>query len=187
MYGYTVLCVLDDTDKTVEKENWELIVQDIEKQKAAIRYLQPDVNKPAEAVKIYPKFTDAYIFWALDKNNMKKFEPQKEILENALKLMPNNFKLKSQLARLYFQWDENTPEKKGLYSNNVKMAERLFQELIEEKPGNEESWFMLAMIEHKYKKNSAQAIKCLEQVMKMNPMRHAECVNNIAVICKEYV
>ena len=186
LYGYTVLCRVDNSSYGPIKEDYHDIIKIIETQKAAIACLDQSVNKAAEAVKLYPKFPDAYIYWALDRDNMKKFEAQETILKQGLSILPNNERIRGQLARLYFQWDENTPEKKGFYSNNVKRAEKLLRELYTEKPGNEEHLFMLAMIEHKYKGNSGAAIDMLRECMNANPMRLNECIGNIGVICKEY-
>jgi SAM-dependent methyltransferase len=187
LYGYTVLCEIDESiDKTIEKEDYKEIIKIIEAQKAAIECLQPEVNNPQRATELYPKYPDAYIYWALDKNNMKKFDPQEQILMKGLSLMPGNHRLRGQLARLYYQWDENSSEKLKFYSNNIKKAESILIDLFNEKSGSEEHLFMLAMINHRFKKCSGQAIKMLDICAKINPLRFVECMNNIGAICKEY-
>ncbi|WP_460994544.1 hypothetical protein, partial [Staphylococcus aureus] len=59
-------------------------------------------------------------------------------------------------------------------------------DLVNEKPDNEEHLFMLAMINHRYKKRSDVAVDMLKHCAKMNPARMHECYNNIGAICKEY-
>lgn len=184
MYGYTVL--LQKTDKktvgAIKKENYLENIEKLETQHRAIRAMAEKKNE--EAISIWPKFPDAYLFWSMERQNMKEFKLAKDILEKGIALMPKNAKLISQLAKLYFQWDENTPERSGYYSNNIKLSERWFEKLRDIKGGvYEECDYFEALIEAKYKKDFRRAIDLMKNVTRLDPNKWSECTNYIAKFC----
>jgi len=182
MYGYTVLCVKDEYKGEIIKEDYKKIKSDLEAQKKACEML--NMQQPEKAIAIYPKYPDAYIAYSLNKENMKNYDKQLQIINKGLELMPDNMKLKRQLAQIHYQWDENTPEKQ-FYSNNIKQAERLFLELTIKKPGSEDTWYFLGMINGKYKKDYETAVTCFKKVLDINPAKFMEIYNNIAFMWKE--
>jgi len=115
---------------------------------------------------------------------MKNFEAQKAILEEGLKQCPNSSRLINQLAKMYFQWDESTPEKMH-YSNHIKKAEELFKKCIEMKPGVEDSCYFLALIESRYKKNQKKAVEYMKETIRINPQRFTESWNMICLFYKD--
>lgn len=176
LYGYTVLCKKAEK-KPIEKENYLEKTSILEMQKKAIDLLLD--KKYEDAYKLYPKYPDAYIFNSLSKESMKEFEPQIEILTEGLKNCPNNYRIENQLAKVYFQWDENTPEKQ-FYSNNVKKAESIFLNCFTNKPGAEENLYFLALIEARYKNDYDKAVEYIREFMRINPMKFQEGYNLIS-------
>lgn len=183
MYGYTVLCKKSDS-KEIIKEDYKEKVKILEKEKEAISFLDEENKKPEEAIKLMPNFPDAYIFLSLNKENMKSFENQIKILNDGLKACPDNLRLKMQLGRVYYQWDQNVPDKQ-FYSNNIKKAEKIFYEIIEEKPGADDAYYFLAVIEGNYKKNYDKAVELLKKQIEINPQKWSEGNNLISYWWKE--
>lgn len=180
MYAYTVLCKKADK-KAIVTEDYKIQIDKLERQRVATKFVQESKHK--EALEVYPKYPDAAVMMSLNKENMKNFETQDEILSEMMELCPESSRILSQLARLYFQWDENTPDKQ-YYSNNIKRCEELFLQLEDQKP-NEESWYFLGLIEGKYKKDYDKACKCMDRVIEINPQRFTECNNLKGVFRKE--
>ncbi len=183
LYAYTVL-VKHSKPKEIVKENYLTKIDIIEKQKKAIELLNQKKHK--EALEIYPAFPDCYLFYSLNKENMKEFDAQKNILEEGLKHCPNNHKLISQLGKVYFQWDENTPERQGFYSNRIKKAEELFLKLAKVRPGMEDNFYFLAMIEGKYKQDYKKAIDYLKKFVYVNPTKLQESINLTSHFWSQY-
>jgi len=181
MYGLTYLLQKGPIQDII-KENYEDIEQKLKNQKQAIELYKQ--HKFQEAIDVDPTYTDAYIFLTLSKENMKELKKQIDILEKGLDVNPNNIKLMSQIARTYFQFDENTPEKQ-FYSNNIKRAEDLFKKIAELKPGMEDTYYFLALINYKYKKDYDSAIRYINRQMEINPVKFQEANNLKAVIYKE--
>ena len=138
------------------------------------------------ALKIYPKFPDLYNQLCLIKDNVKDFSRQMEIITEGLKHCPDCSRIKTQYARTLFQWDENTPNRYGYYSNNIKKSEEIWLDQIEKKPGSEESYYFMAMIEAKYKQNYPKAVEYMHIVKEINPYKTAECWNLISYYWKEH-
>jgi tetratricopeptide (TPR) repeat protein len=137
-------------------------------------------NKHEEALQLCPKYPDGYLLWSLNKDNMKSFEKQQEVLNKGLAAMPGDFKLNMQYAKLLFQWDQNNPAKQRYYSNNIQKSEKIFHRLSELKPNNEEAIYFLGLINSFYKHDYFTSIEYLKKVIEINPGRWAEMWNLIA-------
>ena len=172
MYGYTILCKKTKKDDTIEIEDSKYIVAEIEKQKKAFELFQQ--KKFEEALTLYPRFANCYIHWSVWQDNMRNFDKQLEILNKGLEILPNNLTLLAQKARLYFQWDENNKEKQNFYSGNIRIAEKLIKDILEKKPGFDDFWFFLSMIELKYKKDYDKAVEYMRRSIKINPSKIRE-------------
>jgi len=173
LYAYTVMCKKSKPIDKIEKENYLEIVSTIELQKKAIELLIQ--KKYEEAIKAYRKYPDVYLLYALSNENMKEEKKQCNILERGLKEIPDSPKLLNQLGKAYMQWDENTADKQ-FYSNNIKKAEKIFIRLLELKPGVEESYYFLGIIEGKYKKDYDKANEYLTKFVEANPIKYGETV-----------
>ena len=117
---------------------------------------------------------------------MKDFNVQISILEEGLENNPGSTKLKLQLARTLYQWDENTPDKQ-FYSNNIRRAEDILLDLLNAKPGFEEIYNILGMIEAKYKKNYKKAREYFSKVLEINPSKYGEITNLVGWLWREAV
>jgi tetratricopeptide (TPR) repeat protein len=155
----------------------------METQKEAISLVQ--AKKFQDAINKYPKYPDAYINLSLQKEVMQSFEEQRDIIQKGLDICPGNTKLEIRLAQLHFQWDENNAKKQGFYSNNIRTAERMFHELLEKKGGSEDIWYLLSLINAKYKKDYDTAVKYMRKVYEINPSRWADCQKYIAAFWRD--
>lgn len=182
LYAYTVLCKKTEPKEYIEKDNFQYIINVIEHQKAAIELLNQ--GKHEDAIKEYAEYPDAYVLLALNNENMKDGKKQIEILNRGLEVLPDNPKLLNQLGKCLMQWDENTAGK-HFYSNNVKKAETIFNQLLKIKPGMEDSHYFLAMIEGKYKKNYETANEHLRKFIAANVFKFGETIPLISNFWKE--
>ena len=181
LYGHTVLCQKAEK-QDIKKGKYLEYIDILEKQKKAIELMN---NKKAdEAFKLYPKFPDAYILFSLNKDNMKSYDAQMDLLNKCLEHCPENTKTLNQMAKVLFQWDENDA-KKQYYSNNIKKCEKIFLDLVRDKPGTEDSYYFLALIEGKYKKDYDKAVEYLKTFMRINPVKFQESYNLISYFWKE--
>ena len=186
IYGYTVLCKKApklSIEEGVKKGNWKETKKIIENQKEAIHLLQ--TKQYDKAIELVPNFPDAYIYKSLQKDNLKDLNVQLAILDEGLKHTPDCMRLLLQKAKIYFQWDENTPEKQNYYSNNIKRAEELFKKVLKYKSGNEDIYYFLSMIEAKYKGNHDKAVDYMKKCLEINPSKFIECWGIIATIYKD--
>lgn len=179
IYGYTVLCKKSES-KEIVKENYLEIVALIEKQKKAMDLFKEE--KWEEARKTHRGYSDAWIMNAI--KNFKDLKEQERVLKEALEATNNHYKIRKQLAGLYHQWDENKA-RENFISNHIKIAKKLFEELVEEKPGMEDFYYYLSMIEMKWYKNYEKAREYLNKVLEINPTKYAEIVNLTGLIWKE--
>ena len=179
LYGYTVLCKKLEP-KEIVKENYLEIVSIIEKQKKAMDFFKQE--KWEDARKAHKGYPDAWIMNAI--KNFKDLKEQERVLKEALEPTNNHYKIRKQLAYLYHQWDENKA-RENFISNHIKLAKRLFEELIEEKPGMEDYLYYLAMIEMKWYKNYDKARDYLDKILVINPAKYSEIINLIGLIWKE--
>ena len=187
-YGYTVLCQKSNEKVELKKDDYKALEKDLEKQKQAISYIMaplPDGRNPEKAIEIYPKFPEGYIYHAISFEKMKKFEVGKEIIEKGLKIMPGCHKLVSQMGVLCMQWDEQKPNKKVYFSNNVKKAEEYFNKCLEVKPADEHALYFLSIIEGHYKKNYEKAVQYMKKVIEINPLKWAELWDKISFFWKD--
>lgn len=187
MYGYTVLCKKSDI-KDITVEEYKKVIETLERHHAAMKCLQqyqitfnPDLID--EALDHYAAYPDAYITKSLTKENMKNFDAQMKILENGIAACGDNIRIKNQMARTLFQWNENAPNKQ-FYSNNIKKAEGIFKEIAQQKPGNEDVYYFLSLIEAKYKNNPLKGASLLKKCIEINPLKFAECYNLISQFYK---
>lgn len=180
-YGYTVLCKKSDAN-SIEKDDYKKYVDILEKQKKAYdHFIAREFEK---AIEVYPKFPNVYIYYALTKENMKDFQAQVDILNRGLDVCENNTKLIAQLAKTYYQWDENKPAKHLTYSNNIRESERLFNLSNSIRPSDDNEYF-LGLIESKYKGNYDQAVTHFKKVYEVNPTRFQEMYQLIFHAWKE--
>ena len=185
LYGYTVLCkkkslVESAGYEILLKENYLEIVSIIEKQKKAMDFFKKE--KWEDARKAHKGYPDAWIMNAI--KNFKDLPEQERVLKEALEATNNHYKIRKQLAYLYHQWDENKA-RENFISNHIKLAKRLFEELIEEKPGMEDYLYYLSMIEMKWYKNYEKARGYLDRILEINPAKYSEIINLIGLIWKE--
>jgi tetratricopeptide (TPR) repeat protein len=184
MYGYTVLCKKSEKKLAwFDNDNYNDICAILENQQKALSFIQ--AKQFDQAIETFPKYPDAYIYKSLSREYVKDFKKQIDILKQGLKANPDNTRLKNQLAKSYFQWDQNKPTKDRYVTKNIEKAEKLFTELIEEKPGSEESYYFLAIIEGEYKKNYVEAVELLKKQIKMNPTSFVENYNLISYFWRE--
>lgn len=181
MYGYTVLLQKCEKSDEIERENYLEIIDIMERQQKAIKLFYE--KKHEEALEMYPAFPDCWVFWSMDKVNLKEFKLGRSVLERGLEACPNSLKIKSQLAKLYFQWDENTPDKVGYFGNNIKMSERWFDQILTERNDFEECYYFKSLIEAKYKRDYRKAIDYMQRVLDNNPTKFQESINYIAKFC----
>ena len=181
-YAYTVMVKKGDR-RDITVENWQDLVQKLEVEHQSCKLA--GAHKTDEALAINPLFPDCWILKSLNKDNMKTFKPQIDTLKEGLKYCPNDEKLLMQLAKVYFQWDEQKPDKPNFLSNNTIQAEKLFKQLLEIRPNNEESNYFLGVIYGKYHKDYDTACMYFDKVMEINPMRWNECCNLKAYFRKE--
>lgn len=182
MYGYTVLCQKTDKVTGIVTEDYNLIEYYLQIQKQAIELFKQ--GKFPEAFKLCPTYTDAYLQEIMKSDVAKEFDKQRGVLEKALEIMPDNLKIKNSLAKMYYQWDMNTPNKQ-YFSNNLKRAEKILLEIIEAKPGSEDCYYFLGMIEGKYKKNYTKARELFSKVIEINPQMYNEIMQIMASFWKE--
>lgn len=184
MYGHTVLCERCEPDSNYDKDDYRLVELALQKQKNAFELFQQ--KRFEEAYKLCPDYIDAYIMNCFTKETMKDFNVQISILEEGLENNPGSTKLKLQLARTLYQWDENTPDKQ-FYSNNIRRAEDILLDLLNAKPGFEEIYNILGMIEAKYKKNYKKAREYFSKVLEINPSKYGEITNLVGWLWREAV
>ena len=179
LYGYTVLCKKSEP-KEIVKENYLSIVSTIEKQKKAMDLFKAE--KWDEAVKTHKGYPDAWVMNAI--KNFKDLAEQEKILKEGLEATNNHYKIRKQLGYLYHQWDENKA-RENFISNHIKIAKKLFEELLEEKPGMEDYIYYLSIIEMKWYKNYEKAREYLDKILEINPAKYSEVINLIGLIWKE--
>ena len=180
MYGYTVLCKKADK-KDIVKENPDNQIKWLNDVKLGLQKMAE--QKHLEAIEICPKLMDAYLLMSLNKDNMKEFDEQIRILNEAFDACGRDPKIVSQLAKTYFQWSENDPIR-HYYSNNIKKAEALFVECIKLKPGAEDSHYFMGLIEGNYKKDTKKALYWFDEAIRINPNRFGEVENLKGAFCK---
>jgi SAM-dependent methyltransferase len=187
-YGYAVLCQVDKSIKPdIVKEEYKVIYELLKKQRQAIDCVSsilPKERNIDKALELYPKFPEAHILKSMDFDMLKDFEHVKGILDNALKLMPDNYKLLYQKAILLMQWDEQRPDKTVWYSNNIKLAEQLFKRCLELKPSDDNVMYFLGLINAKYKKKFDIGIEWLRKSLQIDPKRFPEIYNKISLFYK---
>ena len=86
-------------------------------------------EKWEDARKAHKGYSDAWIMNAI--KNFKDLAEQEKVLKEALEATNNHYKIRKQLAYLYHQWSENKA-RENFISNHIKLAKKLFEELIEE-------------------------------------------------------
>lgn len=184
IYGYTVMCQVDESIKLdkIEVDDIDDIKRQFEAQTKALSLFKE--KKYEDALKVYPRFPEAYIALSINQKNLKAFESQKEWIEKGLQEMPDNVTLKEQLANIHFQFDENRPNKQKFYSNNIRRSEELLLECVKLKP-NDKNYFFLGLINGVYKKDYEEAVKCMKKVIDINPTNLVEPMRWIGLFYKE--
>ena len=183
-YGLTVLCKKSNLKvvKSIIEEDYEEIIQRLKDEKKALDFfVKGDVKA---AIGIMPSYVDAYVRLAMQQDNAKDVNKQIDILMDGLTHTNNDKKILAVMARLFFQWDENTP-RMNFYSNNIKKSETIFKYLAENIGGNEDYYFFLGMIEGIYKNDINEMAYWLRKCVEINPMKWGEIYNNIGSIVKD--
>lgn len=184
MYGYTVLCQKTDQKIPIIKDEYLSIVAEIEKQKKAIEFYQAEQWE--EAIKCHETYIDAWSMHAV--KDFKDLKKQETRLIEAMGKTDNYYKIKRQLAYLYFQWDQKkageglTP---ATITNHTRNSKKLFEELVEERPGMEDFHYYLGVIEAKYYKNYEKAREYFQIVIDINPAKYSEMMNLVGWLWKE--
>lgn len=176
MYGLT--CILKKATGAAEivPEKWKAIADRVGKQKRAIEaYKSGDIDK---AIEIWPKYPDAYVAKSLKQANYFDFKNNTAVLVEGLSVCGEVSRIVEQLASVYFQWDESRKGKKE-YGPNTQEAERLYNKVLELRPGNENVYFFLGIIESHYKHNYDKAQEYFEKCIEMNPTKWVEMQNLI--------
>lgn len=170
-HGLTVLLKKGNKSDIV-KEDYTGIVKNLEGQKAAIEHFNK--REFEQAVECYPQYPDVYIYGSMTKDNMRDINVIRQWLDRGITECGECHKLLNQYAKSLFQWDQNTPENPGFYSNNVKKAEQMFHKCLELRPGIEDAYYFLSIIEAKYKKNVKQGVEYMKKFAEINPMKWSE-------------
>jgi 2-polyprenyl-3-methyl-5-hydroxy-6-metoxy-1,4-benzoquinol methylase len=178
MYGYTVLCTKTEPG-IIQKENYLDIVSLIEKQKKAMELFITE--KFEEARKVFPGYPDAWVMNAI--KNFKDLHEQERVLKEALEPTGNHYKIRKQLAYLYNQWDENKAKESNI-TNHVKQSKALFEQLAQEKPGQEDFLYYLAIQEMRYYKNYEKSREYLDMILDINPAKYGEVINLVGLMWK---
>jgi SAM-dependent methyltransferase len=182
-YGYTVICEKkENRSLNLQRQDYKEIIDIITRQRKALEHLFK--REFIQAYGLYPDFPAAYIYESQTAENQKDLIAALNILQSGLKNTKDNYLIQRQIARLYFQWDENTPDKQ-FYSNSIKESERIFVELMASSYDLESCYYHLAFVEGKYKKNYEMAIWYMKQLANLNPSRWAETMSYVAVWVKE--
>lgn len=129
-----------------------------------------------EAIRLYPKFVDAYISEA--GMNQGQIDLQVKIIEAGLRLCPDSNSLKINKGLILFQY------------NKIEEAQKIFFECLKIHPHDENVLFQIAMIHFKhgykcYKKNKLEEgeknwIECLkifDAILNINPTHYQEIFN----------
>lgn len=175
-YGYT--CILKRGESVgLVKEDYTEIEARLEKQKKAVELLKE--GNPVEATEVWPCFPDAWIAQSLKMENYFDFKNNTETLLKAIEVCGEHPKILEQLGSVYLQWDEVKKGEKFLSPNTLE-AERIFKRLLEIRPGNENVYFFLGIIEAHYKKDPIAAKAYLQKAVAIHPGKWAE-LENIAL------
>ena len=184
-YGYTVICIKDDKKKEhgdYVSEKWKVVADRIKKQKEVVEFIRSTPKGLDKAIEMYPNYPELYIAKASQHEQLKDFKGQMEILEQGYNVTGHRI-IKMAMAKVLYQWDENTPGKQ-FYSNNIKKAEKILTELVELRP-DEDCYYFLAQIEYLYKKNCGKAVHYIRKIAEINPTRWGEVMNYISKYWKD--
>jgi tetratricopeptide (TPR) repeat protein len=182
LYGYSVLLKKVDVPKDFKPkvEKYGEIIESVKNQKKAIDlYLK---GKPADAIKTFPKFPDAHVSLALNYKKQKDFDEVMSYLDKGLELMKDCHRLITQKATVYYQWDEQKPNKKVWYSNHIRKAEELFKKAISLRSSDEHAYHYLAMINAYYEYDYDEAIKYFKKRLSINPLVFGESYGLISQV-----
>lgn len=176
MGGENTLTIVDKFNPTKNGKEVEIELIDMKRAIEAFRKVSF-----REAIRIYPKFVDAYI--AESGLQQGKFDLQMKILDSGLKLCPNSVALKTNKALLFFQY------------NMLEESQKWFMASIKDHPHDENLLFHLAMIHFKYgeqcyaenkiKSGNENWNECLSFfgiILNINPSHHQEIYNFIGYI-----
>jgi SAM-dependent methyltransferase len=176
-HGLTVL-VKKSIKREIQKEDYREIVKRLESEKAAIDHFNK--REFEKAIECCPKYPDAYIYGSMTKDNMRDINVIIQWLDKGIEACGGDcHKILNQYAKSLFQWDQNTPENHGFYSNNVKRAEKMFHRCLELRPGIEDAYYFLSIIEAKYKKNINLGVSYMKKFVDINPMKWSEAYTMI--------
>jgi SAM-dependent methyltransferase len=181
LYGYTVLCKKAPFAYAINFEDYKEIIKELKRQKEVITLFREE--KYDKAIEKHETFVDAWCRHAI--KDFRDLERQEQVLLEGLSKTNDHYKLKRQLGHLYFQWDENKANENNKITNHVLESKRIFEELISEKPGMEDFYYYLAMIEAKYFKNYGQARDLFGKIIEINPGKYVEIMNLIGWLWKE--
>lgn len=168
-YGQTYLLRRGTPSGSIIIEPWKDQVEKLKKIKQAIDlYLN---RKFEDAIKIWPKFPDAWHEWIFGTSIRKDMARAEELLLKARELMPGNITIESDIAMFYYQqekYDQCLP---------------IYQYLLQKRP-NEKLYIFMGRTLY-LMGQSKQALPFLVQAGELNPMVWAEAMRWVTKICSE--
>jgi len=169
IYGFTFLAEPTDEPEKIVREKPDELEAKLKLHKQAIELFRE--LKPMEAIGLVPDFPDAQIQSCMFKKQWMDENIQKTILNRALEALPEHHKILRQLALIELKWSEDKAPKHVSHkmNNGIRKMEELLWRAHAQKPGAEDHWHYLAIIEHLYKKNGKKAIEYWRIALRINP------------------
>lgn len=164
-YGQTYLLKKCEPRPLNVMEPWEIQVDKLERTKKAILYHTS--GRHELALDSWKRFPEAWIALAHGKES-KDPEKQRDIFERALAVLPDNMRLALAYATWLYMREDNAA------------ALKVYQMISDVKPNETVSIFTGYCYGKlgRYK----EAAKCFYDASEMNPMKWAECMDNICAI-----
>lgn len=163
VYGQTYLLSRAEPGAALHRDDYKAVMEHVRLQKQAIELFMQ--NKCKEAIALYPKFPDAWIR-LIHGDSMKDRTKQADLFNEAMKVLPENAKLKLSFATWLYMGEE------------LAQALACFDELLAIKP-NEDLYIFRGWALAKLGRRDA-AMESFNQAAVMNPMKWAEAMNAIA-------
>lgn len=163
VYGQTYLLSRGTAGDVLHRDDYKAVMEHVRLQKSAIEaFARGDLR---EAVRLYPKFPDAWIRM-IHGEHMKDRAKQADLFADAMRLMPDNAKLKLSFATWLYMGEE------------LEKALACFNDLLKIKP-NEDLFIFRGWALAKLGLREA-AMESFNRAAVMNPMKWAEAMNAIA-------
>lgn len=181
LYCHTYLLKYAPGTREIIPDDWQTVEPRLKAQQKAIALYSQ--KKFAEAIDTWPNYPEAHAVLLSGLPHAQDFNTVKHGLEKAIEICDDTYILKANLARLYYQW--GTKPEGDFISNNILIAEQMFDEILKEKP-YDEIIIMKALLIWRYRKQHKKAIEMLSYVYTINPMKYNECMNYIGAIYKDW-